>query len=351
MGGLRARVDDLLARHPSVPLALRAALAALLAWLVVLPFGGLADTYAYYAPLGALVSVSTTVLSSIRTSIQVALSLALGACLAGAVLLVALPRPLAIGLVVGLGTLVASWRRLGTVGGWVPISALFILILGNHDPDGFVVAYLGFTILGAVVGSLVNVAFPPLRIAVALQAADDLRGTLAEQLDALADGLEQDPLPTAADWGGRRYDLEPRARRVQELVGDASGGPPVNWRVRRDQDRADRVGEHGRALVNLAFLVGELAAHLTDWERAEREAVPLGPELRPQAARALRELAAALRSVDVSTAEPEAVSAAWRELRRLADAVRDLRRRSGEDMFAAGTLVLGVEQALASITS
>jgi hypothetical protein len=350
MGGLRARVDHAVVRHPAVPLALRAALAALAAWLVVLPFGGLADMYAYYAPLGALLSVSTTVLSSLRTAAQMALALGLGACLAGAALQVGLPQPLALGLVIGLGTLLSAWRRLGVQGSWVPISALFILILGHHDPEGFVVGYLGFTILGAAIGSLVNMAFPPLRLAVALQAADDLRSALVDQLDSLADGLEQEPLPGPEEWGGRRFQLEPRARRLQELVGEVAGGPPVNWRVRRDQDRADRVGEHGRALVNLAFVVNDLATQLTHWERADRESVPLGPDLRPQAARTLRELAVVLRSVEEAVADPDSLSVAWREVHRLADEIRAQRRRTGQDLFAAGTLVTGLERALLSVT-
>jgi hypothetical protein len=40
--------------------------AAAVAWLVVLPFVGVADDYAYYAPLGAVIAVSATVARSWR---------------------------------------------------------------------------------------------------------------------------------------------------------------------------------------------------------------------------------------------------------------------------------------------
>lgn len=349
MARLGARIDDLVGRHPTGPLALRAALAALAAWLLVQPLGGVADEYPYYAPLGAVASVSTSVQSSIRLVVQVALALVLGAVLAAGALLSPLPQPVALLLVVGLGTIVATWRHLGSLGSWVPISALFMLVIGHRDPGDYLLAYVALTTVGAVVGALVNAAVPPLRLAPAARAQDDLRATLVEQLDQLADGLEQDPLPSPDDWAGRRYDLEPRARRVQELTGDAVDGPPVNWRVRRSQDRADQVSTQGRALVNLAFLVGELATDLTTWEHAERDEVPLGPDLRPYAARALRQLARVLRSVDVAHAEPDDVEGAWQEVRAFTDAVRDARRRTGMDLFEAGTLVVGIERTLGSV--
>jgi hypothetical protein len=350
MPPLRARIDTLVTRHPTAPLALRAALASLAAWLIVLPFGGVADEYPYYAPLGAVVSVSTTVLSSIRTSVQIAVSLFLGACLATAAMLSPLPHLLALGFVVGVGTLLAGWRRLGSLGTWVPISAIFMLIIGHQDPSHFVPAYLGFTTFGAVVGTLVNLALPPLRFLPALRAQDDLREALVEQLDELADGLDQRPVPSRDDWHARRYELLPRALTVQQLVGDATGGPPVNWRVHRSQERADRVAEQGRALVNLAFLVAELASNLTGWEHSGNDHAPLGPELRPPTARALRELAAALRSIDVSVAEPDELARAWREAEALADSVREVRRRTGQDLFEAGTLVTGIERALLAVS-
>ena len=39
-------------------LSLKAALAAALSWLAVLPLWGVADEYPYYAPLGAVIAVT-----------------------------------------------------------------------------------------------------------------------------------------------------------------------------------------------------------------------------------------------------------------------------------------------------
>ena len=36
------------------------------------------------------------------------------------------------------------------MGSWVPVSALFILILGERDPSSYVLAYLGLTTIGVL---------------------------------------------------------------------------------------------------------------------------------------------------------------------------------------------------------
>ena len=54
------RASGLITARPRTLLALKAAVAAGLAWLVVLPFSGVADDYPYYAPLGAVVATSTS---------------------------------------------------------------------------------------------------------------------------------------------------------------------------------------------------------------------------------------------------------------------------------------------------
>jgi uncharacterized membrane protein YgaE (UPF0421/DUF939 family) len=343
------------ARHPVVPLSVRAAAAAMVAWLVVLPLGGVADRYAYYAPLGAVVSVSTTVTQSIRASAQTCLALVLGAGLGVAAQLAPVPQMVALGLVVGLGSVAAAWPRLGVMGSWVPVSALFVLILGQGEPWTFVLGYLGLTTLGAAVGVVVNAAVPPLPLAMAQNVQDSLRTDLVEQLDNLAGLLERDPLPSADEWQARRYVIEPRTRQMQELVSRAAEARGVNWRVRRWQDAAERQQHQARALANLALQVEDMTELLAHREHAEGE-LALGPGLRPTAARALRATAAALRSVDGPAADGLAADdAALRQAEDAADdfalAIRSERSRSGDDLFPAGTLLTGVRRALLSVAS
>lgn len=115
MTHLVTRARDALARHPRIPRAVKAAVAAVLAWLAVLPLGGAADEYPYYAPLGAVIAVSATVADSVRDSVQGVAAILLGAALAvcaGAVV----PTVPGLAVVVLLGTLVAGWWRLGEMG-------------------------------------------------------------------------------------------------------------------------------------------------------------------------------------------------------------------------------------------
>ena len=52
------------------------------AWLAVQPMGGVADEYPYYAPLGALLSMHSTLKGSAKYGLQILAGLALGILLA-----------------------------------------------------------------------------------------------------------------------------------------------------------------------------------------------------------------------------------------------------------------------------
>src|SRR5690349_3281439 len=123
--------------------SVKAAAAAGLAWLLVLPLWGVADEYPYYAPLGAVIAVSTTVAGSVRESLQAVLGIALGAVIAVAVMTATdVPVAVDIVLVVLVASVVSGWRRLGSQRSFVPVSAIFVLILGQDDPIGMSVAYV-----------------------------------------------------------------------------------------------------------------------------------------------------------------------------------------------------------------
>lgn len=84
-------------------------MAANRAW--TLPFGGLADRYPCYAPLGTVVAVSTTVMGPLRTSVENFLALVAGAALAVGVHTLALPSSATVGPV-GVGPIMgARWLR------------------------------------------------------------------------------------------------------------------------------------------------------------------------------------------------------------------------------------------------
>lgn len=336
---------------PRLAVAPKAALAAVLAWLAVWPLGGVADDYPYYAPLGAVVASSTTVVSSLRATGQTALALALGAFLALAVLSTDLPTVAALALVVAIGTWLGGWSRIAAVSTWVPISGLFVLILGHDDPRHYVAAYLGLTILGALVGTAVNLTFPSLPLLSARAVQDSLRGTLAEQLEELAEGLAQDPPPTREEWRDRRREIDPRTKEMSQAATLAVDAQRANWRARYWRETAERQYRQARALEQLAFFVEEITSIVVEAEHAYSDAAALGPELRPVAAEVLRASADLLRSVDkAGAAEPVAWQLVHDRNERLAELIKRRRSDTDGEFFMAGSLVTAVRRTLAGLS-
>lgn len=346
----RNRARRVWARHPRLGMALKAALAASLAWALVRIVPGPAAEYPYYAPLGALIATSTTLTGSAREAAQAVTAISLGAAVALAVDALAGPNLLTVALVVAVGVLLGGWHRLGSSRSWVPTSALFVLIIGNANPTGYVLGFAGLTLLGALVGLAVTAAFPPLPLAPAQTQLHLLRDTLADQLDDLADGLRQELPPTAEGWQERTWTIDPALARMRTALDQATEAQRGNRRARRYAEDAQQQRRQGRTLERLTVLVEELTDVLTGSERAEFEQVALGPALRPAAARSLGALADALRSVHAETAEPDALEAADEALRALTDEVRRTRTATQDDLFVAGSVIDTVRRSLAALS-
>jgi uncharacterized membrane protein YgaE (UPF0421/DUF939 family) len=330
-------------------LSLKTAVAAALSWLAVQPLWGVADDYPYYAPLGAVIAVTSTVAGSVRESLQGLLAILTGAALALVATRIDVPVVVDIAIVVALGAAVSGWHRYGDMASWVPVAGLFVLIIGGGDPIDYAIAYLGLTSLGALIGIAVNVAFPPLALRPMTNSVTRLRGVLADQLHLLADGLARERPLTIEEWHGRQQAVRPTLEEMQRVVGHATDGRRANWRARRWSETAEQRYQEARALQQVAFLIEDITALVVDQERAERESVALGPRLRPYAARALDTLADVLASIDGETADPDLLRTADQAVVELAAAIRDERQRSSSDMFAAGTVVSGSRRALASL--
>lgn len=123
--------------RPRVLLAAKTAFAASIAWYIA-PYLPFTDAqYSYYAPLGAVISMYPTIMRSLRTGLQALLALAVGAALAFAVIWMPIPHVASVAIVVGIGVLIAGWRVLGDSRNWVPIAALFVLLIGGVDADRY----------------------------------------------------------------------------------------------------------------------------------------------------------------------------------------------------------------------
>ncbi|GGR53270.1 uncharacterized membrane protein YgaE (UPF0421/DUF939 family) [Nocardioides luteus] len=343
MSSLRER-----ARQLPWGLAVTAAIAGAIAYWVGLVIPGPAGQFPYYAPLGAVVAMSSTVMGSVRVSVQSVVSIWLGSAIALVVGLVEAPIEVTVAAVIGLGMLATAWQWLGASGTWVPTAALFVLIIGAEDPMAFVSAYGGLTLIGAVIGVVMTALFPQLPLSAAERAIEDVRTAVVVQLRQLAGALGGGNPPTQVEWAERRAQIEPAVhhmRTEREHVREASRG---NRRRVHYEERMATQLDQAENLERISFLVEDLAQVLEEDERAENEVVGLGPQLRPQAGRALLALADLVEEGDVRTADTEVVDTARRALEDLADQIRDLRSRAtpDEEYFTAGSIVTSIRRCL-----
>jgi uncharacterized membrane protein YgaE (UPF0421/DUF939 family) len=328
--------------------ALKVAVAAALAWVLIAPFGGVADEYAYYAPLGAVASVAGTVASSLRATLSSIAAIALGAVPAIAVLALSRPGVLSLALVVLVGAWVAGSARLGASASWVPISGLFILIIGAPDPWRYAGAYLGLVAFGALVGLAVNTVWPALPLRSTQRALDLLRETLALQLHDLADGVRAQPLPDGAAWAERRRDIDVHADQMDAMLAEVREAQRINWRASRWRRTAEDQYQQARALKGLSFLVEDIYDLVAGNERSDLGDVALGPALRPAAARAFEATADAL-AVAGGVDDDGRWETARGMTEGLADLIITMRNGTPHEFFAAGALVNALRRALDSL--
>ncbi|MCZ2815371.1 FUSC family protein [Modestobacter sp. VKM Ac-2984] len=337
------------ARHPQIGLAVRAAIAATIAWALARLIPGPAQEYPYYAPFGAVIAISTTLAGSARSAAQSVSAIAIGAAVALAVDALPVPVVARVAIVVTLGVVLAGWHRLGGSGSWVPTSALFVLIIGGGDPLDYVVGYAGLTFFGALIGTAVLALFPPLPLAPSQTELGRLRDLLATQLEDLAEGLQQEHPPTEDEWRGRIHTIDPVLAQTRAAVQQTDEARRGNLRARRHQQDAERQYAQARALERLTLMVEDLTQLIAETETADRSHVALGPALRPPAASALGGLADVLRSVDGPTADPDVTRDAYDELHALEGQLRRARRHTDDDLFAASSVALAIRRCLAAV--
>lgn len=341
----RAAIDA----RPRIALALKSAVAAALAWLCVQPIGGVADQYPYYAPFGAVVAVTSTFASSVRGTAQTVVAILAGAATATAARLLPLPDFVALAAVVAVGTGIGGWRKLGEMGSWVPISGLFVLIVGAGDPAHYVAAYLGITSLGALIGVGINGLFPPLPLTATSLALRRLRSALADQLEDLADGLSQEDVPSAPDWQRRQRHLQPHVQDVRGLAQQTTEARRANWRASHWHETATLQYHHARTLEGLSALVEDVVTLVIERECAGAPEVALGPGLRPATAHSLEAVAQVLRASPFGEDWHESYLQLLDRIEELRAATRTVWRDEHEDRFTAAAIIVALERAAQSL--
>lgn len=327
-------------RHPRWSLATRGAVAAGIAWLVGIVAPAPLSEYPYYAPLGAVIATTSTLVRSVRDSVQVTLAVLVGAGIARAADAFLSPGALSVALVVGASLLLSGWRLFGEMGNWVATSAIFVLILGDVEALEYVGSFAGLVAVGAAIGVGVNLVLPPLPLTPADNALDRLGDVLIDQVVDLIDDLEHAENLSVDDWDHRRRSLHQTLDQTRRSVERTREAVRANPRVRRYRRWTEDQEARTLELETVTAAVDQLVSLLVD--TAER--VDLGEVLRRAFVDALRAFADVLRADAGDPDRDEMVT-------RLDDAVRDLGRKvRAEDPpesadLVAGALVLALQRA------
>lgn len=311
-------------------LAMKAALAAGIAFFIAPYMPGPAADYPYYAPLGALVAMYENVSGSMRQGVQTLVGLAIGIGLAFMLVSLGDPNPFTVAIVMGLGVVLAGLPRIGSGSDWIPTAALLVLLVGGHDPDKFSVGYLVQMGAGVTVGILVNLlVFPPLHFKAAALSIAELRLALSQQLTDMAKALKENWPPEHEDWSRRSDLLAASARSVRLAVEKADASRQANPRRRFHPRDMDLDYRNLRDLERITFHVQDVTQVLADviWANDTPFVVP--DEYRIPLADAMAEVGDVLRTVEEDGLDEQSV-----QIEEADAAVQELTARLGKEEVA-----------------
>lgn len=250
---------------PRLQLALKAGLAAGIAFAIAPYMPGSAAEYPYYAPLGALVAMYENVAGSMRQGLQTLVGLAIGVGLAFMLFSLGSPSPWTVAVVMGLGVILAGLPKIGSGRDWIPTAALLVLLVGGHNPDTFSFGYLFQMGVGVTVGIIVNLlVFPPLHFRAAALSIAELRQALAQQLWDMGKALKESWPPEHQDWSRRSEALAAHARSVRFAVEKADASRRANPRRRLHPRDMELDYRNLRDLERLTFHVQDVTQVLSD---------------------------------------------------------------------------------------
>ena len=275
--------------------AAKTAVAVAIAWKLAPYLPGVADNYPYYAPLGAIVAMYPTLMGSMKNAAQTIGSLAVAIVLAGAVIIFSSPSVITTSLAVGVGALIAATGWFGANREYIPVTVLFVLIIGGPDADAYSIGYLEQATLGIAVGLLVNLLiFPALTHNAVDQQLANFRAVLSSHLAEIAEALAESWPPEKDGWASGKDSLVAVSGQVREAVLLADESRKANPRARRYRRDLKADYDDLAALENVTFHVRDITDVLTGAVWGIPIKVQLRPELRPALSAALAAVAAAL---------------------------------------------------------
>ncbi|MGM7666072.1 FUSC family protein [Microbacterium sp. A93] len=251
-------------------LVAKTALAVGLAWMIAPHLPGVTDDYPYYAPLGALVSMYPTLMSSLRSSLQTVLGLVTGIGLAALVVVAVGPSWWSIPIVVGLGVLVSGTGWFGSGQEYIPIAALFVLIIGGQNADAYSLGYLTQMGLGVAIGLAVNILIAPAPLTDhATARVDAFQQHLAAHLRDIGNAVSESWPPAHDGWVHDAESLAETARSVQRALWEADDSRRGNFRAWFGPSDSSEAHERLDTLDKITHHIRDISDCLADtiWER------------------------------------------------------------------------------------
>lgn len=368
-----------------VHLAVKATLAAVLAWLVARY--GLGHVNPYWAPLAAVTATHPTVAHSVAEAVRYAGAFGLGVGLAILISQSVGANVYGIAAVVFGSLLLASWARLGQQRFEIPFAAVFVLLIGGGQVVTYATPRIADIAIGLPIGVIINLTvLPPLHLRPAAESLQRLREGLAALLEDMAYALTQDWPPRRPTWLARARAMNEvldQARRSVQRASESVQWNPRSWVGRGDHRMPRRAVVALNGLEHIAAAVRSIARTLSDAAQGSQtsdEAQPqqetpqdtpqdtpqetgeavasysplaLQKEFRPAFADLLRRVAQLVRdhaTPESPQADRTALDHTRGELRRLRHAVAEHAHTPRESWYAEGDLVIEMERILGELS-
>ncbi|KAA9394304.1 hypothetical protein FCK90_07430 [Kocuria coralli] len=298
---------------PRLLLALKAATACTIAWIVAPFMPGVVAQYPFYAPLGALSVMYPTLLGSMRTGIQTIAGLAIGMALALVILLTDLNTVITLFIVIVIGTVLAGVRKLGAGADYIPMTALFVLVIGGPNADDYSIGYLVQMTTGAAIGLAVHLLIaPPVDIRSASLELGRVEKLMVHYLRDVAREVRTPGSTSRRDWMEVNQQVTEMTMEVRGVVMESATGMKGNPRMLLPNNKNQ---DPGLARLIRVEYVGFYMRNLTDVLRrlfaSDGSHMVVPAEVSKELERALRAVAEVMRVAwRVDTASLQALTTA-----------------------------------------
>jgi uncharacterized membrane protein YccC len=278
--------------------ALRLTGAAVASYVVADSFSP--DTQPLLAPLTALLVVQVTLYSTLNSGIERVVSVMAGVLLAVGFASVIGLTWWSLGLLVAISILIGQLLRLGPNLLEVPISAMLVLGVGIGAAGSAGLSRIGETIVGAAVGVVINLLWPPAVQSIDAGAAvEGFANRLAGLLDEAAAHLAHGPSESQArDWLEQARRLSREIARLDTVVESAEESRRLNVRALGTPEVGPVLRDGLEALEHAAVAVRTMFREIADGvtRPAEGEVAEYAADVRSAFALLLGDIGDAVRS-------------------------------------------------------